>query len=79
MTFYIEKNIPITSAYRGNPKYPFLLLEVGDSFFVPADGEDYHRIRQDVANYAHRQKKFFKTGEYCTRRVEGGVRVWRTA
>jgi hypothetical protein len=79
MTFDIEKNIPITSAPRKDPKYPFALLEVGDSFFVPAVGEDYHRIRQDVANYAHRQRKVFMTGDYCTRKAEGGVRVWRTA
>lgn len=79
MTFAIEKNIPITSVPRRGPKYPFALLEVGDSFFVPATGEDYHRIRQDVANCAHRQRKVFKTGDYCTRKAEGGVRVWRTA
>ena len=79
MTFDIEKNIPITSAPRKDPKYPFVLLEVGDSFFVPTVGEDYHRIRQDVANAAHRQRKYSKTGEYCTRKAEGGVRVWRTA
>lgn len=79
MTFAIEKNIPIASAPRKEPKYPFTFLEIGDSFFVPAAAADYHRIRQDVANYAHRQRKIFNTGVYCTRKAEGGVRVWRTA
>jgi len=79
MTFVIEQNIPITSVPRKDPKYPFTLLEIGDSFFVPAVGEDYKRIRQDVANAAHRQRKFFQTGEYCTRKAENGIRVWRTA
>ena len=79
MTFVIEKNIPIVSVPRKGVKYPFQLLEVGDSFLVPAVGEDYQRIRQDVANYAHRQRKYFKTGVYCTRRAEGGVRVWKIA
>ena len=79
MTFVIEQNIPITSAPRKEPKYPFTLLEIGDSFFVPAAAADFHRIRQDVANAAHRQRKFFQTGVYCTRKADGGIRVWRTA
>jgi hypothetical protein len=79
MTFAIEKNIPLAPVVRKESDYPFALLEVGDSFLVPATAEDYQRVRQHVASYAHRQHKVFKTGKYCTRKAEGGVRVWRTA
>lgn len=31
----IDKNIPIPPSSRGNPKYPWQLMEINDSFFVP--------------------------------------------
>ncbi len=70
MTYVIEKGLPIPASNKvsANEKtLAFRALEVGDSFYVPSV--------KVVPFYQHQKdgKKF------CTRRVEGGVRVWRLA
>ena len=82
--FTIDPNIPIPPKGlrhgRGNPRYPFAELEVGESFFVqvPAGatvGEIQH-IRNILSNAACWHAR--KLGrQFTTRRVDGGVRVWR--
>jgi hypothetical protein len=54
-------------------KYPFLTMNVGDSFLVP--GKSAAQFSQ-ATNYANRTNpgKRFKS-----RTVEGGVRVWRVS
>lgn len=70
--YEIEQNIPIPAANRGgrgrNLKYPFPNMGVGDSFFAP-DCKTGAMAR--AAGY-WRPKKF------TCRKVDGGVRVWRT-
>jgi hypothetical protein len=70
----IDKGMPIPPP--PHKKYPFDLMEVGDSFFVPA-GEDIERTHNNLRCSAlafglRRQQRF------TTRREDGGVRVWRT-
>lgn len=63
-------------------KYPFMSMDVGDSFAVKADGEkDSRRLQRSVVSYAYRFKKL---GMAFTSRqlIENGshvIRVWRTA
>jgi hypothetical protein len=72
MTITIEKNVPIPKTHeRGNKKYPFDEMDVGDSFTC-----DTPNINNSVRFYAKRNegKKF------TTRKVgEAQWRVWRTA
>ena len=64
----IEKDIPIP---RVN-SYPYSELEVGDSFLI--EDKSIH----NVCNMNTRaSKKFGYT--LVARKVEGGIRVWRTA
>lgn len=72
--FKIEKDVPVAkiSGGPGRPrdsKYPFDLMDVGDSFFVDTDKSSGHIVAQ--GNKRHPDRKF------VSRTVEGGVRVWR--
>lgn len=66
MTFAIEKNIPFPE------KYPFRVMEVGDSFLVP-DKFEVYRLRS-IMGHHHRNSGL----RFTTRTVAEGIRVWRT-
>ena len=72
--YKIEKKVPIECQTRKTP-FPFASLEIGDSFFVPAQDFNRRKVSNDV---------FYRNStdggkRYVTRTVEGGVRVWRVA
>jgi hypothetical protein len=73
----IEKNIEIPAIQhgnKGNHKYPWLEMEVGDSFFtnkISKNKKGYYRDICHPANKAYSPRKFSQ------RTVEGGLRVWR--
>ena len=71
----IEKNIPIPEKQSKRLMYPWPDLEVGDSFFI----EDYTRKKQiGISSSAFIWfRKHKPHGKIVTRRVEGGIRVWR--
>jgi hypothetical protein len=73
MTYQIEEGVPFPGSASGRPSiYPVRELEVGQSFFVPLGD------RKVLSVVCSRIKKL--TGrDYTVRRVEGGIRVWRTA
>lgn len=86
--FQIEKAIPLPAVEAGQgrpPKYPFAQLEVGDSFFVPAEVKEGDTQEQAVARLRGRMDSNKRQGQKLTgftlavRTVEGGVRIWRTA
>ena len=73
--FVIEKNIPIKQRVK-NSRYPFDIMELGDSFFVPVGNE--HRTaavgaRLRTCAYAHGKRR----GMFSFRKVDGGLRCWR--
>lgn len=73
VTVKIEKAIPIPEHIAGAPsKYPFLALEVGDSFFI--SGDKYRLISAARSNAQYRSGR-----KFSVRKVDGGTRVWRTA
>ena len=73
MTFEIEKGVPLIAAHRTRPeKYPWTKMNVGDSFFVPGVSIQTMVGSATPAGRRHGRK-------YTTRKVEGGVRVWRIA
>jgi hypothetical protein len=69
MSITIEHGIkPRPYGYQ-DPKYPFREMAVGDSFF-------YHnprQIRVAAAMFAKRHPGY----KFTTRKVDGGIRVWR--
>lgn len=81
MMIEIEKNVPIPARKSSvrNKKYPFELMEVGDSFFVPE--RSVKTFGSTVSAAARRTGYKFATRQTAEHgqfgeRVEG-VRVWR--
>ncbi len=68
----IEKGVPIPlQANTPLRRYPWAEMEVGDSFFAPImPGSISGQIRNAQRRHGHK---------YTTRKVCGGVRVWRIA
>lgn len=80
----IEQNIPLPAARRTlagyNSKYPFALLNPGDSFLIPlpADPKKAKHKRTIISNLMcyHARKRDAK---YASRRLSNGLRVWRVS
>lgn len=70
--FKIEKNVE----FPRNPasKYPFLDMEIGDSFFVSVDRECEKSYTGQRITNSGRMVTGYK---FSYRKVEGGVRIWR--
>lgn len=75
--FEIEKNIPLLPRklpHGPAAKYPFALMDVGDSFFVPATPKvSPAKVQTRLST------RKIPGAKFATRQVEGGVRVWRIA
>jgi hypothetical protein len=72
--FKIEKDIPLPprkSSSGRTAKYPWRWMEVGDSFLVPG--------LERASQFSGRAGKTARTLgiKIATRKVDGGVRVWR--
>lgn len=77
--YKIEDGIaPMEKPGKGPPlKYPFKQLLVGQSFFVPVEGEDTQdKLYARVLNATNRAGR--QTGHaFVCRPWEKGIRVWR--
>jgi hypothetical protein len=77
----IESGIPIPATKRPGAgrrsTYPFAVLDVGQSFFVPNQpGKTNRQLIMAIGCAAQRITK--KTGHrFTSRTLEGGIRVWR--
>lgn len=69
----IDKGIPIPKINHDKPSttYPFKEMNVGDSFLIP-DGEKKSTARSAALIIAKRMGI-----KVLTRKIEGGLRVWR--
>ncbi len=84
LEFKIEKNIPeikslrYVTTHQGRPyKYPFEKLQVGDSFLVPLEtDEEYTRKINSLTSCKTLAQRALGI-KMKTRRVSGGIRVWR--
>jgi len=79
----IDKGIPIPERQRGSGvlpdnEYPWHELEVGDSFLLRGDAVR-QRNRAEVSFQTWKARWNIAPGDYkiVTRRVDGGLRVWR--
>lgn len=75
-SFKIEKNVPLGPRSRsGGSSYPFAEMEVGDSFFIPVQ-RDVQKFRNGLSQSLSYQRLRYQR-KFATRKVEGGIRVWR--
>lgn len=68
--YEIEKNVP-HAKINGRTKYPFVNMEIGDSFSFPA--ETASMIRSAATSYGRANGKKFST----TKQADGTYRCWR--
>ena len=81
----IHKNIPLPenivrdSNRKGVCKYPFLKMEINDSFLMLSDDKGKDRIVRNLSTAwrAEMKRKGIKDRYFTVRRVEEGVRIWR--
>ena len=73
----IEKNVPIPVKRKPKTLYPWSGMALGDSFIVEDDKSD-PTLQSAIGSLG---KQWAKTRslrrKYTTRKVEGGIRVWR--
>jgi len=84
--FEIEDNIPVARIESGRKRlYPFDKLNVGQSFFIPCDGENGERTKESVRASARVASKRYKDQGFAVKfisRVDTkdgvtGVRIHR--
>lgn len=84
--FTIEKGIPVP-VRAPKVDYPLANLEVGDSFLVPVDyttgtpeaKATAGKVARSVNSAVTAANKKSEGSKFAARKVEGGIRVWRTA
>ena len=84
-SFKIQKNIPLPEDMRSRAsKYPWNIMEVGDSIFIPLEeGDDgkrmKNRISQSCRNFGKKQDPQWRYAlRYRLEDEVSGVRVWRS-
>ena len=78
MSFKIEKDVPMPGLNRKvGIAEAIRAMEIGDSVLDPCDGLDVTKQRHRQTNWVTQAKENGR--RVATRRVEGGVRVWRIA
>lgn len=70
MTIKIDKDVPLPTTRFYASQFPFDLMDVGDSFFVPT--ASMGTVRSMASRRSTRNQM-----RYSVRRVENGARVWR--
>ena len=73
----IETDVDLPKRRAGRPpRDPWEKLGVGDSFFVAASWDEYDAVSNKVRASAWNWGKP-RGIRFASRRVEGGVRIWR--
>ena len=84
MTIQIDKNIPVPAEteLRGNTKYPWLEMGIGDSFFQSPDGSEDQKACRTRMVGARTNRRREHGEDYViacvTENGIDGVRVWKT-
>lgn len=72
----IDKGIPMIGSSRGGrpSRYPWLEMEVGDSFLFPSDVS-----KANAYSAPHKASKVYAPRKFAGRTTPDGMRVWRIA
>ena len=75
----IENNIPLPPKGHSTgaaPRFPFAALAIGDSFLAPTTAKNAKARRRVLSCLMiyHAKKTGFR---YASRKVDGGIRIWR--
>jgi hypothetical protein len=72
--FEIEKGVEIIKLRGRDSKYPFRLMDIGDSFFVPCEKGKKEAVQRSLSQCARHSKPL----KFITRQLDDGVRCWRS-
>lgn len=76
-TIKVERGIPVPKrSRRGKPRYPWDKMRVGDSFLVECPKNEAIKAQNTVSSCGAAWARKHG-GQFTTRAVDGGVRVWR--
>lgn len=79
--FHIEDGHALPPPRRGiqaEPRYPFALMNAGQSFMVPATPERPNPAKALASTVSSANKRMAKIGKkFVIRPVDGGARIWR--
>lgn len=79
--FKVETDIEMPR--RRNERWPWAKMEVGDSFFTPANGQEMKYVRSKISTCALSWGKRHSGERFATRVTDEnggrGVRIWRVA
>ena len=78
--YKIEKNVKVSKINKRGRRaiYPWEQMEVGDSFFVPVEGDNEQFAKKSRSITATASARFNSgKGRYITRTLKDGIRVWR--
>ena len=79
--YKIQKNVPIPHHRGGKSKYPFLKMDIGDSFVVEDNTRDAAKIASGIRNSYHNVYRYnleFKSAKFTIRVIDKhSVRCWR--
>jgi hypothetical protein len=76
----IEKGIPIPDrlVFETGSRFPFLGdMEIGDSFMVEIPDDEFFGIEANSVRAAVWRHGRLKGRTFTSRKVEGGLRIWR--
>jgi len=84
MTYEIDKDVPVPMKKRTSSRayrFPFALMEVGDSFFVPNNPQiSPKQALQHMTSSSYSWRKYHNAdAQFSCRTVDGGLRCWRVA
>lgn len=68
----IDKGVPLVPR-NGPYKYPWDDMEIGDSVLITDVGDEVVRVSVYRANRTRAPRR------WCSRKLQGGTRVWRIA
>lgn len=68
----IDKNVPLPPPRANHNKYPWNIMQVGDSFIIPQESHSAY-------SNAYRASERYAPKRFVCRQVKEGYRIWRTA
>lgn len=76
-TIRISKRTPLPLPFKAKYKWPWIKLEVGESFLCPIVGPEELVLASMRAQVCNNSRKF-QPKKFVCRLEAGGIRVWRT-
>lgn len=76
--YKVDKGISMERKREAFARFPFNKMKIGDSFFVPKEDQNPEGVAASVYSAANSYNRTHGTKlRMSTRKVEGGIRVWR--